>query len=126
MQVIVLENAPPRLRGRLSLWMLEIRAGVYVGKVSKRHRERIWQRIRNELEAEGEGSAVMAWSARNEAGYKFDTFGANRRIPVDFDGLQLISFEPLEDREALEEAEMANWLAAMSAEEVGDDIYYDD
>jgi CRISPR-associated protein Cas2 len=28
MLVIVLENAPPRLRGRLAVWLLEVRAGV--------------------------------------------------------------------------------------------------
>ena len=27
MMVIVVENAPPRLRGRLSLWLAEVRAG---------------------------------------------------------------------------------------------------
>ena len=26
MMVVVLENAPPRLRGRLSLWLAEVRA----------------------------------------------------------------------------------------------------
>ena len=31
MMVIVVENAPPRLRGRLSLWLAEVRAGVYYG-----------------------------------------------------------------------------------------------
>ena len=34
MLVIVLENVPPRLRGRLAIWLLEIRAGVYVGNYS--------------------------------------------------------------------------------------------
>jgi hypothetical protein len=29
MLVIVVENAPPRLRGRLAVWLLEVRAGVY-------------------------------------------------------------------------------------------------
>lgn len=126
MQVIVLENAPPRLRGRLSLWMLEIRAGVYVGNVSKRHRERIWERVCDEIDAEGEGNAVLAWTARNEAGFDFDTFGENRRVPVDFDGLKLISFQPLEDPEAIEEMEMAEWLSEMEDEEMGDDIYFDE
>jgi CRISPR-associated endoribonuclease Cas2 subtype I-E len=28
MLVIVVENAPPRLRGRLALWLLEVRAGM--------------------------------------------------------------------------------------------------
>ncbi|MDI5434727.1 type I-E CRISPR-associated endoribonuclease Cas2e, partial [Salmonella enterica subsp. enterica serovar Kentucky] len=30
MLVVVTENVPPRLRGRLAVWLLEIRAGVYV------------------------------------------------------------------------------------------------
>ena len=31
MMVIVVNNAPPRVRGRLAAWLLEIRAGVFVG-----------------------------------------------------------------------------------------------
>ena len=38
MLVIVLENAPPRLRGRLAVWMLEVRACVYVGDYSRKVR----------------------------------------------------------------------------------------
>ena len=45
MTVIVLENAPPRLRGRLAVWMLEIRAGVYVGKLNRRVREMVWDNV---------------------------------------------------------------------------------
>ena len=41
MLVIVVENAPDRLRGRLAVWLLVIRAGVFVGKVSRRVREMI-------------------------------------------------------------------------------------
>ena len=33
MVVVVTENVPPRLRGRLAIWLLEVRAGVYVGDV---------------------------------------------------------------------------------------------
>lgn len=36
MIVVVTENVPPRLRGRLAIWLLEVRAGVYVGDTSKR------------------------------------------------------------------------------------------
>ena len=124
--VIVLENAPPRLRGRLSVWLLEIRAGVYIGKASKRQRERMWDRVCAEIDTEGHGNAVIAWARRNEAGYDFETHGENRRIPVDFDGLKLISFEPLEDPIALEEEEMREWLAERRAKERGEDIYFDD
>ncbi len=91
MLVIVLENAPPRLRGRLAVWLLEIRAGVYVGQYSRRVREHIWSSIEEGIE---NGNAVIAWSAKNEAGFEFKTLGANRRMPVDFDGVQLVSFHP--------------------------------
>lgn len=45
MLVVVTENVPPRLRGRLAIWLLEVRAGVYVGVVSARIREMIWEQI---------------------------------------------------------------------------------
>lgn len=91
MLVIVVENAPPRLRGRLAIWLLEIRAGVYVGNYSKKIREYIWGQVKVGL---GDGNAVMAWRANNEAGFDFLTLGANRRIPVELDGSKLVSFLP--------------------------------
>ncbi len=50
MLVIVLENAPPRLRGRLAVWLLEVRAGVYVGHYSQRVREHIWDHVTEGIE----------------------------------------------------------------------------
>lgn len=91
MLVIVLENAPPRLRGRLAVWLLEIRAGVYVGDYSKRMREHIWSQVEDGIE---EGNAVIAWRSTSEAGFEFKTLGSNRRLGVDFDGVQLVSFLP--------------------------------
>ena len=91
MLVIVVENAPPRLRGRLAAWLLEVRAGVYVGDYSKRTRERIWSQVEAAI---GDGDAVMVWRARTEQGFDFATVGRNRRMPVDFDGLKLVSFAP--------------------------------
>ena len=89
MMVIVVENSPLRLRGRLSLWLAEIRAGVYVGVFSRRTRERIWGEV---VAMIGDGSAAMAWSAATDSGFEFATAGPNRRMPVDFDGLTLVSF----------------------------------
>lgn len=94
MLVIVVENVPPRLRGRLAIWLLEIRAGVYVGNYSRRVREHIWEQVKVGF---GEGNAVMAWRANNEVGFDFVTLGANRRIPVELDGAKLVSFLPQED-----------------------------
>jgi len=89
MLVIVVENVPPRLRGRLAVWLLEIRAGVYVGKLSRRVREMIWATVEQGF---GEGNAIMAWSTNTETGYDFLTAGKNRRIPMEFDGAKLVSF----------------------------------
>jgi len=94
MLVIVVENAPPRLRGRLAVWLLEIRAGVYVGNYSRRVREMIWDQV---TAAIGEGNAVIAWASPNDAGFDFETCGTNRRIPVELDGFKLVSFHPVED-----------------------------
>jgi CRISPR-associated protein Cas2 len=93
MLVIVLENAPPRLRGRLAVWLVEVRAGVYVGDLSKRVREMIWTQVMEGIE---EGNAVMAWSTNTESGFDFLTLGKNRRMPVELDGLKLVSFYPPE------------------------------
>ena len=72
MTVIVVENVPPRLRGRLAVWMNNVVEGVE------------------------EGNAVLIWKATNEQGFAFRTLGANRREPREFDGLTLVSFLPLE------------------------------
>ncbi|EAA7605051.1 type I-E CRISPR-associated endoribonuclease Cas2 [Salmonella enterica subsp. enterica] len=92
MLVVITENVPPRLRGRLAVWLLEIRAGVYVGDVSAKIREMIWQQV---SVLSDEGNVVMAWATNTESGFEFQTFGENRRIPVDLDGLRLVSFLPV-------------------------------
>lgn len=92
MIVMVLENAPPRLRGRLAIWLLEVRAGVYVGDYNTRIREYLWQQV---TEGIADGNAVIAWrDLGQESGIHFDTCGANRRVPVDFDGVRLVEFLP--------------------------------
>jgi CRISPR-associated protein Cas2 len=94
MLVIVVENVPDRLRGRLGVFLIEIRAGVYIGDVTKRVREMLWKQVEGYYV---EGNAVMAWSTNTECGYDFVTIGKNRRIPLEMDGLKLVSFTP--DRE---------------------------
>lgn len=94
MTVVVTEAIPPRLRGRLAVWLLEIRAGVYIGDVSKRVRETLWQYLEADVE---DGNIVMAWATNTESGFDFQTMGKNRRIPVEMDGLRLVSFLPIEE-----------------------------
>ncbi len=95
MLVIVVENVPPRLRGRLAVWLIEIRAGVYVGDLSAKVREMIWRQVEAGIE---DGNAIMTWSTNTESGFDFLTLGENRRLPVEVDGLKLVSFYPVEDQ----------------------------
>lgn len=94
MIMLVTENVPPRLRGRLAVWLLEVRAGVYVGDVSRRVREMVWEHC--DLMRD-QGNVVMAWATNSESGFDFQTLGENRRVPIEFDGLRLVSFRPADN-----------------------------
>ncbi len=92
MIVVVLENAPPRLRGRMAIWLLEVRAGVYLGDYNRKVRQYLWEQVLAGIE---DGNAVIAWrDPSDEAGFRFQTAGKNRRLPVDFDGVTLVEFLP--------------------------------
>jgi CRISPR-associated protein Cas2 len=95
MLVIVLESVPPRLRGRLALWLVEIRAGVYIGNYGARVRDMLWKNVTVGM---GKGNAIMAWSTNTESGFDFVTWGENRRMPSEMDGLKLVEFFPLEPK----------------------------
>jgi CRISPR-associated protein Cas2 len=86
--VIVLTAVPLGLRGDLSRWLLEVAPGVFTGRVSRRVRDRLWDRVRAGVR---DGSAVLiAASSNREQGYEIMTCGNDRWIPADFDGLTLI------------------------------------
>ena len=91
MLVVVTEDIPPRLRGRLAVWLLQVRAGVYVGNTSRKIREMIWEQC---FKMNEHGNIVMAWATNTESGFDFQTLGENRRTPIEMDGLRLVSFLP--------------------------------
>jgi len=89
--VIVIETAPPALYGWLSLWLPEIRRGVFIGDYSIKIRTVIWDTAIIGINA---GNAIMAWHEPNETGYDFITLGRQRRVPCNLDGAKRISFYP--------------------------------
>ncbi|KAB8032266.1 type I-E CRISPR-associated endoribonuclease Cas2e [Fluviispira multicolorata] len=89
MVVIILECVPVSLRGELSKWLIEPKAGVFVGKISALVRENIWNKCQEEAKG---GSGVLLYSMNNEQGYSLVSFGDARRQIVDFEGLSLIRF----------------------------------
>ncbi|PRY60959.1 type I-E CRISPR-associated endoribonuclease Cas2e [Glycomyces artemisiae] len=86
MTVIVLTACPAGLRGHLTQWMQEIAAGVFVGKLSRRVRERLWAKV---CDLSAGGRALMVYQNRSEQGYTFETHDHHWE-PVDFDGITLM------------------------------------
>ncbi|MFI7122183.1 type I-E CRISPR-associated endoribonuclease Cas2e [Amycolatopsis sp. NPDC049868] len=86
MIVIVVTACPVGLRGHLTRWLLEISAGVFVGKANARVRALMWQRVTDMVKT---GRAIMVYSADNEQGLAFEVH-AHDWIPVDFEGINLM------------------------------------
>ncbi|WOC11287.1 type I-E CRISPR-associated endoribonuclease Cas2e [Gordonia sp. MP11Mi] len=63
MVVVVLTNCPAKLRGHLTRWLLEVSAGVYVGHVPARVRDRLWTQI---VEYVDHGKAIMIHNSDGE------------------------------------------------------------
>lgn len=87
MTVLVLTAVPPGLRGHLTRWLLEIAPGVFVGTVTARVRDHLWERVQKYV-GDG-GRAVMVQPARSEQGLSFRVVGEAWE-PVDYDGVMLI------------------------------------
>ena len=87
MVILILERVPPGLRGELSRWMIEPRAGVFVGVMSALVRDKLWTKATKSARG---GSAVLIHSSRTEQGFTVRTFGDPSRGLVDIDGLTLV------------------------------------
>lgn len=86
MVVVVLTACPVGLRGDLTRWLLEISPGVFVGRISARVRELLWERV---IEGVKDGRAVMVYTAHNEQHLAFKVHRSDWQI-VDCDGLKLV------------------------------------
>jgi CRISPR-associated protein Cas2 len=93
MTVIILTACPEGLRGHLTQWLLEIAAGVYVGHVSTRIRQRLWSKV---VDMAGPGRALLVYQRPGEQRLSFQTHDHHWK-PVDFDGITLIR-RPTEQR----------------------------
>lgn len=86
MVVVVLTACPVGLRGDLTRWLLEIAPGVFVGNVSSRVRNRLWERVESLVK---DGRAIMAYSTNNEQRMAFKVHQPDWQ-PVDVEGIELI------------------------------------
>ena len=87
MVVLILERVPPGLRGELTRWLLEPKAGVFVGRLSGMVRDRLWDKA---CDNAGEGGCLMMHTSNSEQGYRIRSWGKMSRHIEDFEGLLLV------------------------------------
>jgi CRISPR-associated protein Cas2 len=87
MVVLILERVRPGLRGELTRWLLEPKAGVFVGRISAIVRDRLWQKACGQVE---EGGCVMIHTSDGEQGFQIRSWGRTARSIQDFEGLFLV------------------------------------
>lgn len=87
MVVMILESVPPGLRGEMTRWMLEPKAGVFVGRISALVRDKLWEKACKSCRT---GGCLMLYQMNNEQGYQIQTFGRTSREVIDFEGLSLV------------------------------------
>ncbi len=87
MIVIIVERATPGLRGQLTRWMLEVRAGVFVGTLSPRVRDKLWALVKARNPT---GGSLLVARAQNEQGFVVETHGDTSRQVLDIEGLWLV------------------------------------
>ncbi|MFE5327212.1 type I-E CRISPR-associated endoribonuclease Cas2e [Embleya sp. NPDC056575] len=102
--VLTTTAVPDHVRGGISRWMIETVPGTYVGMLSARARDEVWDLVSKSV---GQGAAVLIHLAQTEQGFAIATAGERRRVPVDFDGLTLMAFNPMENRGEVEPGETA-------------------
>lgn len=86
MIVISMTDCPVGLRGDLTKWLLEINTGVFVGQVSARVRDQLWERI---TETTKDGRVTMVFNSNNEQRLDFRIHNGTWE-PIDFDGIKLM------------------------------------
>jgi len=91
--IMILEKVTVGLRGKLSHWLVEVKAGVFVGDVSARVRDKLWEHC---VQAKKTGGVFQAWSTNNEQGYAMRMHGMSGRSIKDWEGVQLVLEEGCE------------------------------
>ncbi|WP_435589199.1 type I-E CRISPR-associated endoribonuclease Cas2e [Micromonospora chalcea] len=106
MVVLATTAVPDHLRGALSRWMIEVTPGMFVGTLSAKGRDELWNAASAVV---GDGAAVLIHPDDTEQGFSLRTAGERRRRPVDFDGLTLVAMSPKEDPRAAQEPVEEIW-----------------
>jgi CRISPR-associated protein Cas2 len=88
MVVIILESVSSSVRGELTRWLIELRAGVFVGNISAMVRDKLWEMICGKMKRKGGGFLIHP--TNTEQGYAIYSVGTTTRVVEDFEGLLLV------------------------------------
>lgn len=83
MIVLIIENGKASFRGELTRWLSQFKAGIFVGNLSARVRDKLWEKVENERKCK---SAIMIYSSDTEQGFRIKSFGDSSVELVDLDG----------------------------------------
>ena len=84
--VVSMTSVPDHLRGYVTRFLQQTDSGLYVGKLSPRVADQMWERL---VDAADEGSVVMVCSARCDSGFVIKMHQVADSKIIDFDGLGL-------------------------------------
>ena len=84
---MILQKVPAGVRGELSRWLIEIRTGVFVGHVSARVRDKLWEKCERTKRM---GGVIQIWTTNTEQRFEMRMTGETDREIVEYEGLQLI------------------------------------
>jgi len=86
MVVMIVERVTPSLRGELTRWLVQPKTGVFIGRISARVRDLLWQRVTKSIR---KGAATMMYTDDTEQGFSVRIAGDPSKIMTDFEGLFL-------------------------------------
>jgi CRISPR-associated protein Cas2 len=87
MIVLIVEKTTPSLRGELSRWLLQPKAGVFIGRLTARVRELLWEKV---CQSRRGGGAMLIYTDRTEQGFTVRTCGRTAKTLIDAEGLWLV------------------------------------
>ena len=88
MYVLTIEHAPDSLKGELKRYMYAINPTTFVGNITAKVADLLWQKISEYPEA----AASLISQANNEQGFTVKSIGDPSRELIETDGLTLASF----------------------------------
>lgn len=88
MVVIISSSINTQLRGYITRFLYEVSTGIYIGNLSRRVSDLLWNHITTESELKG--NATMIRTTDNEQGYEISMHNNSSKSIISLDGLQII------------------------------------